>query len=1151
MAITAAHLTTASDTSNLTAYTTASISPTAGRLVLAAVFVVGTNPTPTPVLSGCGLTWTQVDQTAVGARTVHIFRAMGTPTAGALTISLTGGTSPTGCAWTVVEFAGVDTSGTDGSGAIAQSVNAKPSSTTAPSVPFGTAVTAGNATFGCVGTAVQEDPAAGSGWTVLGTPQSFAAPTTGWMAEWAGTAQQNITATWNTAANAFVVGAEIKVAPAVVDTTAPTVPGSVTATANNPTQVTVSWAASTDAVGVASYQVKRDGTVVASAVTGTTFVDTTVAPATTYSYTVSAVDAAGNRSAESSAASATTAGAPTGTGSITRVGSNGGWGGSSPITQVLPAGTQAGDFLVVRVQTGKSGTVTTPDGWTYQDSTVDPDGGDYHYLFTRRADGSALDTPTWTSSVSGDDIGYIVTAARGVDYTNPVNAFAKATGTTLTTTAPVMSTSVANCLVLNYIGDDAAAADNIDPRYTPNDTTNWTDGLNIGLSPDSQSLHSAYRTQAAAGAVPGLTWTQHVAATTTTNGYINHQIALTPAPTAADSTPPTVPTGVTASASSPTSVTVSWTASTDGVGVSSYRVRRGGVDLSGATAVIGTSYTDTTVVGSTAYSYTVSAVDAAGNRSAESAAANVTTPSAATAPTVDAGADASTPSGTAFVRTAAENGNGASITSRAWTIVSGPAGAGTTIGTAAALSWTPTTSGTYTLRYSATNSVGTGTDDVVITVTAVVGTLVSRWVGAVTSSSITVAVKTTNTTGVRLAVSTSSSMTSPVYSASATPDANGMAKVTVSGLSAVTMYTYALELNGTLDAARGTVKTFPTAGQAADFKFGFGSCTNATDSDAFSRMKTRAPDLFIHLGDFRYLNQGTNDPAPFRSMYDEALGAVNEKTVYNSIPTAYIWSDHDFGTGTNASASSPAKPAAQSTYRQYVPHYPLPDAAGIYQTFVVGRVRFILTDLRSYRSPYTAVDDASKTVLGATQKQWFKDTITNATEKLIVWGSENPWTDTRNTEDRWGNYNTERQELANFIVASGKKVVIISGDLHALAADNGTNGAGGIPNWVAAPFQNSTSNAAGPWSEGIIADAGTNRYYGMVDVTDDGTTLTATFTGYDTTDTARLTHSVQVSDGAAPGNVDKLRIGEASPTGMYMGSSQVSAVYLGSTKVWP
>lgn len=96
-------------------------------------------------------------------------------------------------------------------------------------------------------------------------------------------------------------------------------------------------------------------------------------------------------------------------------------------------------------------------------------------------------------------------------------------------------------------------------------------------------------------------------------------------------------------------------------------------------------------------------------------AVDYTAPSAGTAPVVNAGADATVTVNTAFTRTATETG--ASITTRAWTIVSGPAGAGSTIGTVAALTWTPSTAGNYVLRYSATNANGTGTDDVAVTVT--------------------------------------------------------------------------------------------------------------------------------------------------------------------------------------------------------------------------------------------------------------------------------------------------------------------------------------------------------------------------------------------------------------------------------------------------
>ena len=89
------------------------------------------------------------------------------------------------------------------------------------------------------------------------------------------------------------------------DTTPPTVPGNVTATALSSTTVSVTWAASTDNVGVAGYQVYRNGTP-AGTITGMQYTDTGLTPSTLYSYTVAAYDAAGNFSSQSLAASATT-----------------------------------------------------------------------------------------------------------------------------------------------------------------------------------------------------------------------------------------------------------------------------------------------------------------------------------------------------------------------------------------------------------------------------------------------------------------------------------------------------------------------------------------------------------------------------------------------------------------------------------------------------------------------------------------------------------------------------------------------------------------------------------------------------------------------------------------------------------------------------
>jgi hypothetical protein len=92
------------------------------------------------------------------------------------------------------------------------------------------------------------------------------------------------------------------------DTTAPSIPTNLVATATSSTQVNLTWTASTDNVGVTGYKIFRNGTQINTSTTNS-YSDTNLTPSTTYSYTVLANDAAGNNSSQSTASSATT---PTG-----------------------------------------------------------------------------------------------------------------------------------------------------------------------------------------------------------------------------------------------------------------------------------------------------------------------------------------------------------------------------------------------------------------------------------------------------------------------------------------------------------------------------------------------------------------------------------------------------------------------------------------------------------------------------------------------------------------------------------------------------------------------------------------------------------------------------------------------------------------------
>ncbi len=103
----------------------------------------------------------------------------------------------------------------------------------------------------------------------------------------------------------YSVGTPTEACSSGEDTTRPTVPTGLTATASSSSVVDLSWNASSDDVGVTSYSVYRDGVRVCSVAT-LSCSDTGLSPATTYSYTVKARDAAGNFSAPGDVVSVTT-----------------------------------------------------------------------------------------------------------------------------------------------------------------------------------------------------------------------------------------------------------------------------------------------------------------------------------------------------------------------------------------------------------------------------------------------------------------------------------------------------------------------------------------------------------------------------------------------------------------------------------------------------------------------------------------------------------------------------------------------------------------------------------------------------------------------------------------------------------------------------
>jgi chitodextrinase len=96
-----------------------------------------------------------------------------------------------------------------------------------------------------------------------------------------------------------------------VDNSAPTAPGSLRMTANTLTSISLAWNASTDNVGVASYKLSRNGTLIATLPSGTlVYNDSGLTNTTTYSYSLVATDAVGNTSTASTLTVATVTAKP-------------------------------------------------------------------------------------------------------------------------------------------------------------------------------------------------------------------------------------------------------------------------------------------------------------------------------------------------------------------------------------------------------------------------------------------------------------------------------------------------------------------------------------------------------------------------------------------------------------------------------------------------------------------------------------------------------------------------------------------------------------------------------------------------------------------------------------------------------------------------
>ncbi len=426
-------------------------------------------------------------------------------------------------------------------------------------------------------------------------------------------------------------------------------------------------------------------------------------------------------------------------------------------------------------------------------------------------------------------------------------------------------------------------------------------------------------------------------------------------------------------------------------------------------------------------------------------------------------------------------------------------------------------------------------------------------VGNVTPTSATVFVRTdqaTNNGFVRV-ICCAFPLDAPFSTAAAT---DFTAEVTISGLVAGLSYTVQIFVDGALQSTTSTFRTFPAATSISPFTFvvltdfsigpsgttckdgpGLAECPDLA-SATFRSADAENPAFVVIGGDFDHRNVGkyrdptcdTDRECKYPKMWKDLYTCANWGTdmcahILQKHVLVHSWDDHDYSTN-NGKGSYNDKLLAHDMFVRYFPSYPLPpctnSCAGIWQKFSYAYADFFVLDSRSQRTaacknPPTCSGTESMlagyTVRGADdQLTWLKDGLLNSTATWkFIWSSV-PFNKTLLKTDSWFGYPAERDALVDWINGNNpqqkviKNVIVLSGDLHVGAIDDGVSGSGQLPEMVS-PGVNFTTVSPqrcqsvknvgrGSWSNGMYTSGGTGHVpcngYGVISVSTTSVTLT-------------------------------------------------------------
>ena len=339
--------------------------------------------------------------------------------------------------------------------------------------------------------------------------------------------------------------------------------------------------------------------------------------------------------------------------------------------------------------------------------------------------------------------------------------------------------------------------------------------------------------------------------------------------------------------------------------------------------------------------------------------------------------------------------------------------------------------------------------------------------------------------------------------ASIATDKDSTVKLSVANsiLQPFTIYYYRFLYNGVASRV-GRFKTLPLGTTALpQLKLGYVVCQDYGNGyyNALGYLAEEEVDYVIHLGDYIYetinapsFQNGpvrTVPPFPsggvipqdvddYRHLYKVYRSTTRQQAVHEKFSYILLWDDHEFANDchqdfhpdndTAPVTATTELPALRLAANQAWSEYGLADtpfnAAGgwensiqVYRTFSFGTLAdLIVTDERLYRDGppcgsnqfgeryfslgCSEMGDPSRSMLGATQREWFLNQLTSTTATWKLWANEVMLMQLKLAIvyvdlDQWDGYQQERNAILNVVKHQNiKNFVALTGDLHSFIA---------------------------------------------------------------------------------------------------------------------